>query len=94
MIVDAAPQADAHVVDMRPCKQQVQGFRGGGIAVVHIDKTCNNMAVQFGERPTDMLLGDFHPSMDSSSITELVHYRIGEGASARAEMHKCTITNR
>ena len=47
------------------------------------------MADQCGSRPRDDVLGDIlHPSMDPSSISELVHYRIevghGEGATSRA----------
>ena len=42
------------------------------------------MADQCGDRSTNLIIGDICClSMDLSSISELVHHRIGEGASAR-----------
>ena len=52
--------------------------------IAYIVKISNDMADQCGSRPPEDVLGDIlHPSMDPSSISELVHYRIGEAATLR-----------
>ena len=63
--------------------EKCRDFQATVSRIVHVDKICNDMVGQCGERPGDAVFGNiFYPSMDLSLITELVHYRIGKGASA------------
>ena len=56
----------------------------------HIERVSNDMADQCGQRPPeDILAGAFYPSMDHSSITDLVHYRICSGAESRPVRTAC-----
>ena len=56
-------------------------FRATVARVSLMERVSNDMADQCGQRPPeDVVAGVFYPSMDHSSITDLVHYRIGPGA--------------
>ena len=59
-------------------------FKATVARIRHIERLSDDMAEQCGQRPDELTLANiFYPSMDHTSITELVHYRIGSGAAAR-----------
>ena len=65
-------------------------FRAAVARVAHIERVSNDMADQCGQRPPELILaGVFYPSMDHTSITNLVHYRICTGAEARPVHTDC-----
>ena len=65
-------------------------FRATVARVAHIERVSNDMADQCGQRPPeDILAGVFYPSMDHTSIIDLVHHRIGSGAQARPAYTTC-----
>ena len=60
-------------------------FKATVARVAHIERISNDMAEQCGQRPDEGTLANiFYPSMDHTSVTELVHYRIGSGAASRS----------
>ena len=49
-------------------------FRATVLRIAHIEKTCNDMADQCGDRQGDSIVGDiFYQSRDSLSTAGLVH---------------------
>ena len=65
-------------------------FRATVARVAHIERVSNDMADRCGQRPTELILvGVFRPSMDHTSITDLVHYRTGTCAEARPVHTDC-----
>ena len=60
-------------------------FKATVARVAYIERMSNDVAEQSGKRPDEATLANiFYPSMDSTSITELVHYRVGSGQTARS----------
>ena len=65
-------------------------FRATVARVSHIERVSNDMADQCGQRPPeDLLAGVFYPSMDHTTITDLVYYRIGSGVESRPVRTAC-----
>ena len=65
-------------------------FKSTVARVARIERVSNDMADQCGERLPESVLGDvFYPSMDHTSVTELVLYRVGAGAEARLVKTTC-----
>ena len=69
--------------------EKCKDFKATLSRIAYIESMSNEMADQCGSRPRDDVLGDIlHPSMDPSSTSELVHYRIevghGESKTSRA----------
>ena len=59
-------------------------FKATVTRVAHIERMSNDVAEQSGKRPDEATLANiFYPSMDNTSITELVHYHVGSGPDAR-----------
>ena len=57
--------------------EKCKDFKATVARIAYIEKISNDMADQCGSRPPEEFLGDIlYQSMDSSSISELVHYRI------------------
>ena len=60
-------------------------FKATVARIAYIERVSIDMFDQCGERPQDAVLGDIlYPSLDPTSISELVHYRVGRGDQARA----------
>ena len=60
-------------------------FKATAARIAYIERISNDTAEQCGQRPDEGTLPNiFYPSMDHTSITELVHYRIGSGAASRS----------
>ena len=67
-----------------PANDKCKDFRATVARVAHIERVSNDLAEQCGQRPPEEILANiFYPSMDHTSITELVHYRIGAGMGSR-----------
>ena len=57
--------------------QKCKDFSAVIARVTLIDRLANDQAEQCGSRPADDVLADiFFPSLDRSSLTELMHYRV------------------
>ena len=59
-------------------------FKAAVTRVAHIEKVSTDVAERSGKRSDEVTLANiFYLSMDHTSITELVHYRVGPGPDAR-----------
>ena len=65
--------------------EKCKDFRATVARVTHIERISDDIADQCGQRPDEgTLAGVFYPSMDHSSISDLVQYRISSGTESRA----------